>query len=347
MINKVHAQKHQKAIMDEYNFIMRTVQDRIYVNYDSMMYLFNNYAEYAYIDSSKKLLNAVQIISLRRESSMSVFSSLPDRSSFTNFFISGTIAGNKKNIGFSGLGEWFLGSTSYSSPETNRITQYGTSIVQFPTSQLRHSANSKPQCAISPAALLKKTEVEVEVKDTIYNNTDCFLLRATYKFTFVYENDPELTREKNKKRRESAGNWDVVYQKNVVVDIINKKDYAILYFSSNDIWTNNHNEYRFSSQVNKYKKVVNYYYLEHYERIFPRIVLESFTSGLNSQDLYTLIVSQSSDAAINKHMEQERKINNMKRITSSQKYEDYLEKKDEVNHEITKIWDSYWNQIIN
>jgi hypothetical protein len=52
-IQQIEAQK------DKYGFIMDKVRERVYENYDSMMYTYSNYAEYAYIDSSKELLGTL------------------------------------------------------------------------------------------------------------------------------------------------------------------------------------------------------------------------------------------------------------------------------------------------
>jgi hypothetical protein len=330
-IQQIEAQKNK------YGFIMGKIQERIYENYDSMMYTYNNYAEYAYIDSSKELLGAVRINSFRKQSGLYIFSRLSNSRDIAQFLLSGTMAGQQQNLGFSNIGEITTGVNAYSAPETDRVFQFCTIALQS------DKPENETACFCSIYAKLKKTNTNVEVKDTLYNGIDCFLLKAITQSMFVFDGRPDKHFEdKYLNQKRMTGNWDTCYQRTVVTDIVNKTDYAILLSSHSIVWTNNHNEQRTSLLMTKYRKTGNYYYQEYYEKKSPRI-FQGFRGGFNDRDLYTLIVSESSEARIDKYMEQELQISKMKRITSDRKYEDFLKKEPVINPDILKQWDSYWH----
>ena len=58
---------------DEYIFIMGNVINRLYENYDSLIYAYQDYQEYAYIDSTKEILSVIQIHALTKQAGMGIF----------------------------------------------------------------------------------------------------------------------------------------------------------------------------------------------------------------------------------------------------------------------------------
>ena len=62
------SQRNQRRTENQYNSIVDKVYKNIPKNYDSIMFHYENYNEIVYIDSTKEIVNAVNINALRRES---------------------------------------------------------------------------------------------------------------------------------------------------------------------------------------------------------------------------------------------------------------------------------------
>ena len=194
---------------------------------------------------------------------------------------------------------------------------------------------------------LKEMHTQYEVKDTLYNQTDCFLLRITRKSAyFLPENYPEVVKI-------VTGNWDTHYSTNVETTIINKSDYAVLMWSNNTTWTNDHNERRTNFHTTQYKKIGNYYYRSYYEQRLPRFfefseggIQATKRGGFNDLDMYTLIVRESEDAKIDSHKEKEMKLNQIKEVPSKPgtRYDSFLKTQSTVSEPVIEFWDNYWNK---
>ena len=300
---------------------MKKVGERIFENYDSAMYAYNNYFEYAYVDSSKKILSTVQINSLHKQSGMHIFSKLPDKGDIANYLLSGTITQKQQDLGVASFGEMVMGGgNAYSSPEPDRILQFG--IFAQPD-----KPEYKLGCFCSVFTKLKDAQTYFEVKDTTYNQINCFLLRTVTRSTFVLNSKPDekITDEMIRMHKELTGNWDTCHQTVIVTDIINKKDYAVLHYSNETFCSNNHNEHRSYSTVTKYKKTGNYYYREYYEKKTPRF-FPGYKGGFNDRDLYTLIIYKSSEAKIDKYKELELNLKNWDKFKLKRNMKAFLKK---------------------
>jgi len=348
------SQRNQRRTENQYNSILDKVYKNIRENYDSIMFHYENYNEIVYIDSTKEIVNAVNINSLRRESGI-----FPRYSrhrgnllvpSFSTYLFSGSLFGEEENIGYADIMSKAAGMHAYSGENVDIIGQLlmdNESKKHVPPPSFFENKTLLDKGSLCASGKLKERHIQYEVKDTLYNQTDCFLLRITRKSAyFLPENYPDVVKI-------VTGNWDPHYSTNVETTIINKSDYAVLMWRINTTWTNDHNESRTYFHTTQYKKTGNYYYRSYYEQRLPRFfefseggIQASQRGGFNDLDMYTLIVRESENAKIDSHKEKEMRLDQMKGVPSKPgtMYDSFLKKQSTVSEPVMEFWGNYWNK---
>jgi hypothetical protein len=326
----------------KYKNIMDNVQKNISKNYDSMICLHTNYHEFVYIDSTKEIISVVHLDALSRKSSVGLASKYKTAG---EYLYSGSIYGNKnlKNCGYSSAFEMFYGGNTYSYSVASCIITMHTENVVESRKAIIASQNKKPTvnhekkikdntpCAIRTK--IKKNNLQYEVKDTVYNSINCFLLILRQNSLFTLDDADR----KNKKQR-VASNWDTCYQTTVTTYIVNKSDYAILSSNYQTSYRNTKNEIRKFFLISKYEKSGNYYYEKVHEFKYPRLFL-GFPDGFNNRDLYTLIIKETAPEYI---QNPEKELKNISPIKPYEKYINIIEPVHIVDNNIQKKWNSYW-----
>jgi len=360
---KTYTQETFKTGSEEYyKHIMSHVSDRLIENYDSVVLLNERYREFAYIDSTKEIINAVQLNNLVRTTPL--FYSRYDgdvSGSFKPHFLSGTFYEKHKDYGYA---NFTFAAFSTMGVANSYLTDEIDIMFQIQRSESNNSRErQRPIGSQCGTCCLKEAHDHYEVKDTIYNQTDCYLLRKTVKLFFTFDEnvhreisddairmlekqtgksinyDPERNIQWKKER---LGNWTTVYQPIIHTTIVNKADYAILEWSRYSVCLNDSNESRTFLMKTKYKKTGNYYYRSYKEIRQPRILEYPPKGGINDKDIYSLIISEREDAKINKKQEREMKINKLPIISHTKKFDSILKKELTVNDDIQTFWNNFW-----
>lgn len=68
--------------------------------------------------------------------------------------------------------------------------------------------------------------------------------------------------------------------------------------------------------------------------------------GFNNKDLYSLLVFNALDAKIDAFKEIEMRIDKMEKITSNKSYETFLKREQNLNNDVLKFWDKYWEDAL-
>ena len=338
-----------------YDSIMNRVSENIFQNYDSLRFVEESYSEFVYIDSTKEIISAVQLNTLKRESGAGPFS---NKSTIINnsdapvfrpapsapYFLSGTLFEKSKDYGYATL--MHLASSgkiiSYATSEMDLLYR----LLSIKRGDLQPPVLYNSVCA--PSTRVRESITYTEVKDTIYNQTDCYLLRKTTNSLFTFDEKDYKGRSESviKKLKELTGNWSPLYETVILTTIVNKSDDAILKWSRDVECINNHEERRTFYMTTEYQKEGNHYYQTYYEYRYPRLFsLVDMKAGLNDKDMYSLIIRKFADAKIDKNREKELGISKMKTMRSDTPYEKYLKKESVVNQDMLNQWRDYWKQF--
>jgi N-acetylmuramoyl-L-alanine amidase len=324
------------AQQQKYADIMNSVQKNIRKNYDTVICLRTDYNEFIYIDSTKEIMSVVHLDALSRRSQVGLASKYKN---ISEHLYSGSMYGNHKNYGYSSAFELFYGGNTYSYQVASYImTMHTMNTVKSRTAKSgkfsETQKNKEPPntpCAIYTR--LKTNDVQYEVKDTVYNSINCFLLIKRQNSMFTLDD----VGKKDKKQRE-ASNWDTCYETSITVNIVNKSNYAILLSDHQTSYRNTSNEIRTFYLISKYEKTGNYYYEKFHEFKYPRLFL-GFQGGFNDRDLYTLIIKEAKPEFI---PNPEEEIKNLSPIRASDIYSAILKPVNIVDNNIREKWNSYW-----
>jgi hypothetical protein len=328
---------------EQYDYIMNRVTERLLVNYDSIRLLNERYSEFAYIDSTKEIINAVQINALKRGSGVpGGFSKSNQRNNLSLYFLSGTMYEKHSDYGYATLMHVF---------SSGKLIPYATEEIDL-LHHLLLSQNGPYRSPLynSPCATstrLRESITLLEVKDSIYREKDCYLLKTTSNELYTFDENDFIGEPESlvQKRKEVTGNWSPLYQKVISTTIVNKSDYAILKWSRSVDFTNDYNDHRSFFLATEYEKQGNHYFQTHYEYRYPRYFsLVDQKAGFNDKDMYSLIVRDFSDAHIDENMEKELGISKMKKMQSDMPYEKFLKRESTVNDDIQAQWDDYWRK---
>ena len=326
----IYAQK------DLYVSALSQVENNIHKNYDSIVNALEDYYEFAYNNTSKEVISAVQINALRRRSGNLITQKKNLENPSGSYFLYGNIYEIQKNYGYSSFLEIAFGGNAYSYPESDRVDILSLNAIDRIKEIMPKTERNNTPCAIYN--ILKESSVYYEVKDTTYKHIDCILLRAIKKAVYI------LDENASEKQKESTGNWNKCYETTIITDIINKSDNAILMCSNYTVWTNDSNEHRTYYHITRYEKSGNHYYQTYYEQRMPRL-FPGFRAGFNELDIYTLIIRKSEDTKMDKYQEKELGIHNLIRIRPEIPYNSFLKKEKDLNDNIQIQWNNYWSGV--
>ena len=352
---------HYTGAKDQCVSIINRVADKIMENYDSVRYVYERYQEYAYIDSTKEIINAVQINSLRHESGVpDPFCKKQDKNSpIRRYFLGGTQYEKHKDYGYANL----LHAAMSGSPnmqltgemENFRMNAYSTGDMDVIFELLieKYSTIKPPKrrnnfiCASSNR--IRESHTHFELRDTIYNQQDCYLMQITTKELYTFDERDHAGRSEwlIEKMKELNGNWASLYMNVFFTIVVNKSDDAIL-MSRRDIeCSNDYNEHRSFSSMTKYEKKGNYYYKTYDESKMPSIfTLVDQKAGINDRDMYSLVISEFADAQIDKKKEKEMGIRKWNSVSFNTPYSKLLKKETTVNDDIQSLWNDYWKSAV-
>jgi len=267
-----------KDDIKNWDTIFKKVKQNIQKNYGVPHATEISYKEYVFQDSTKKLLKATSIKGYQKKIGIDL--NKPPFFSSKNYIISGEHFDNQKEeLGFAHPMLLEFPGNFYS----NIIT---SEIYNLIVKKRESLTNANPAICRNGASFEVKIDyIEKEVKDTVINNVNYYLLIEVKKENF------SLVKENPYVKYKGVSEWNSFIRNQKTKYLINALDYALVDFETSLVYENENTENKFySNSKNKFVKQDSFYYENYYELNMPRF--KKNICGFNQDNLKTLIIKK-------------------------------------------------------